>query len=200
MLINTFEKEKIKDVLLNDGVIAFVTDTVWGLGCIPESEIAVEKIYGIKHRDKTKPLILMSGEIYPLLKYVSPLSKTAHMLIKKYFPGALTIVVSKSDLTYEYITSKKSTVGIRVPDNELFAEICSCAPSKVLATTSANISSRAPALTYDEVLKDLGGSVDYIVNDYGYKASGCASTVLAVYDNDIRILREGACRINLPVI
>ena len=59
-------KNKIRNILENDGVIAFVTDTVWGLGCLPESEKAVRKIYRIKNREKEKPLILMSDDIYPL--------------------------------------------------------------------------------------------------------------------------------------
>ena len=61
-MLNDLEKKKIKKILQNDGVIAFVTDTVWGLGCLPDSEKAVKKIYDIKHRDSKKPLILMSGE------------------------------------------------------------------------------------------------------------------------------------------
>ena len=90
------EKLKIKNILQSDGVIAFVTDTVWGIGCLPESEKAVKRIYEIKHRDAKKPLILMSYDIYPLLKYVDNISKTAHKLIKQHFPGALTLVMNKS--------------------------------------------------------------------------------------------------------
>ena len=63
-------KNKIRNILENDGVIAFVTDTVWGLGCLPESEKAVRKIYRIKNREKENPLILMSDDIYPLFDYI----------------------------------------------------------------------------------------------------------------------------------
>ena len=92
-------KEQIKEVLENDGVIAYVTDTVWGLGCLPTSEKAVKKIYEIKKREAQKPLILMSNETYNLLEYVKPIPKIGCRLIKKYFPGALTLVVEKSDKT-----------------------------------------------------------------------------------------------------
>ena len=68
-MLNDLEKNKIKKILQNDGVIAFVTDTVWGLGCLPDSEKAVKKIYEIKHRDGKKPLILMSDEFYNLFDF-----------------------------------------------------------------------------------------------------------------------------------
>lgn len=190
-MLDEKEKEYIKDILLNDGVIAFVTDTVWGIGCMPDSKKAVQRIYEIKHRDIKKPLILMSNEVYPLIKYVENIPKTAHILIKNYFPGALTIVMHKSDETPDYITSGMSTVGIRVPDNRVFAEICSIVPGQVLATTSANISSCPPALTYDEAVKYVGGEVDYVVQDYGKKTHGTASTVAGVLDDTIRIFRQG---------
>ena len=113
------EKEIIQ-ILENGGVIAYVTDTVWGLGCLPNNENAVQKIYEIKKREAQKPLILMSNEVYNLIDYVEPFSKTASKLIKKYFPGALTLVVKKSKNTPDYITSNMDTVGIRIPDNEVF--------------------------------------------------------------------------------
>ena len=96
--------EKINEVLQNGGVIAYVTDTVWGLGCLPNNEEAVKKIYEIKHRDGRKPLILMSDEFYNLLDYVKqPIEKQAQKLIKQHFPGALTLVLEKSEKTPNYI-------------------------------------------------------------------------------------------------
>ena len=68
------DTKKITEILNNDGVIAFVTDTVWGIGCLPTSKKAVERIYEIKHRDTKKPLILMSDSDKYLRKYVKPLS------------------------------------------------------------------------------------------------------------------------------
>ena len=91
-----FEEKNIKEILENDGVIAFVTDTVWGLGCLPTSKKAVEKIYEIKNRDSKKPLILMSNSYENLKEYVKPQTIMAKEIIKKYFPGALTLVVNKS--------------------------------------------------------------------------------------------------------
>lgn len=185
------DTQKIKNILENDGVIAFVTDTVWGLGCLPTSKKAVERIYEIKHRDSKKPLILMSNDIEPLRKYVKPLIEKAEALVKKYFAGALTLVVEKSELTPDYITSGLNTVGIRVPDNKVFAEICSCVEGNVLATTSANLSNEPPALTYDEAVKYIGNKVDLVVEDYGEKAQGRASTVAGIFPDSIKIFRQG---------
>ena len=185
------EKSDIKNILENDGVIAFVTDTVWGLGCLPESEKAVRRIYEIKHRDPEKPLILMSHDIYPLIKYVKPISKIGQKLIKQHFPGALTLVLDKSGETPDYITSGMSTVGIRVPDNEVFSDICKSFSTQVLATTSANLSSQMPALNYEEAVEYIGKAVDYVVKPHGLSADGTASTVAGVFGDDVRIFRQG---------
>ena len=86
MYLNEKLKKKIKNILDNDGVIAFVTDTVWGLGCLPSSETAVKKIYEIKNREAQKPLILMSNSIDNLKPYVKKINPKTDELIKKYFP------------------------------------------------------------------------------------------------------------------
>ena len=149
-------KDEIKKVLENDGVIAYVTDTVWGLGCLPSSEKAVKKIYEIKKREAQKPLILMSNETYHLLNYVQIIPKIGQKLVKKYFPGALTLVVKKNpEMTPDYITSGMDTVGIRVPDNEVFKEICEIVPGHVLATTSANLSHQPSAKNYGQARENM---------------------------------------------
>ena len=194
MLIN---KDEIINVLTNGGVIAYVTDTVWGLGCLPNNESAVKKIYEIKKREAQKPLILMSNEIYPLLDYVKPIPKIGQILIKKYFPGALTIVTDKSENTPDYITSSMPTVGIRVPDNDVFREICEIIPGHVLATTSANLSHQPSAKTYEQALENMSGLADLIIEDYGYAAKGLESTVVGVMNNELRIFRQGAIHLDI---
>lgn len=191
-------REEIKKVLNNGGVIAYVTDTVWGLGCLPENEKGVKKIYEIKHREAQKPLILMSNEAYNLLEYIrQPLSKTASMLIKKYFPGALTLVVEKSLKTPDFVTSGMNTVGIRVPDNEVFKEICEIATGHVLATTSANLSHQPSAKTYEQALENMKDLADLVIPDYGYFAKGLESTVAGVFGDEIKIFRQGAIDLDL---
>lgn len=185
-------KEEIKQILENDGVIAYVTDTVWGLGCLVNSEKAVKKIYDIKKREAQKPLILMSNEAFHLLEYVKPMPKKAHILMKKYFPGALTLVLEKSDAAPDYVTSGMNTVGIRVPDNEIFRQICELAPGHVLATTSANLSHQPSAKTYEQAVENMSGLADLIIKDYGYSCAGLESTVAGVFGDDVKIFRQGA--------
>lgn len=168
-----------------------------GLGCLPNNESAVKKIYEIKKREAQKPLILMSNDIYPLLDYVKPISKIGQILIKKYFPGALTIVTDKSENTPDYITSSMPTVGIRVPDNEVFREICEIIPGHVLATTSANLSHQPSAKTYEQALENMSGLADLIIEDYGYAAKGLESTVVGVMNNELRIFRQGAIHLDI---
>jgi L-threonylcarbamoyladenylate synthase len=186
------EYEKINEILLNDGVIAFVTDTVWGLGCLPSSAVAVKKIYDIKHREAKKPLILMSDEVYNLLDYVEqPVEKNAQILIKRHFAGALTLVLKKSSKTPDYITSGMETVGIRVPDNDTFRELCRGISGRVLATTSANVSGESPALTYDEAIEYIGNKVDLVIPSYGNESGGRASTVVGFKAGAPIIFRQG---------
>lgn len=196
MYLNEKFKDKIKEILENDGVIAFVTDTVWGLGCLPNSEKAVKKIYDIKKREAQKPLILMSNEVENLLPYVKPLNEKAKELIKKHFPGALTLVFEKTDKTPHYLTSGFNTVGIRVPDNAVFKEICEITPSHVLATTSANLSHEPSAKTHEQALNYMRGKCDLIIEDFGQSAKGLESTVVLIINNDVKILRQGAISVN----
>ncbi len=183
---------RLNETLKNGGVIAFVTDTVWGLGCLPTSEKGVDKIYEIKGRDRSKPLILMSDKTENLLPYVENLSENAKILASKYFPGALTIVAEKSDKTPLYITSGKNTVGIRVPNNEFFKQLCSVTEGHVLATTSANLSNHPSSKSYDDAKNSIGNLVDIVFEDYGYKCAGMESTVVSVLDNNIKVLRQGS--------
>ena len=191
-------KEEIKRILEHDGVIAFVTDTVWGLGCLPSSEKAVKKIYEIKKREAQKPLILMSNETYNLLNYVQIIPKIGQQLVKKYFPGALTLVVKKNpETTPDYVTSGMDTVGIRVPDNEIFKAICEIAPNHVLATTSANLSHQPSAKTYEQAKENMEGLADLVIEDYGCFCKGLESTVVGVFDDEMKIFRQGAIKIEL---
>lgn len=187
--------EKLNATLKKGGIIAFVTDTVWGIGCLPDNKNAVDKIYEIKQRDTSKPLILMSDKKEYLYPYVKNVCVNAKSLMEMYFPGALTIILDKSDKTPDYLTSNKDTVGIRVPDNKVFQKLCSMIDGHVLATTSANISGQSPALNYKTALKNLGSLVDIIIEDEDEKATGEPSTVAGVFESEITIYRQGKVKI-----
>lgn len=187
----TLDVSLINKILNNGGVIAFVTDTVWGLGCLPNNKEAVEKIYEIKGRDKSKPLILMSNKEEYLFPYVKEVSEKAQELMNIHFPGALTLVLEKSDKTPYSITSDKETVGIRVPNNYLFMELCSIIDGHVLATTSANLSNEPSSKNFDEAKNSIGHLVDIVIEDFGYSCKGKESTVALVTNSEIKVLRQG---------
>lgn len=187
--------KKLNETLKNGGVVSFVTDTVWGVGCLPDSEAGVDKIYELKGRDRSKPLILMSDRFEHLRPYVKEIPSEAKNLIGKYFPGALTLIFEKSDLTPDFITSKKNTVGIRVPKNEVFKRLCGVIDGNVLATTSANLSSQPSAKNFSEAKNFIGDYVDYVFEDYGHKCEGLESTVILALDENMKVLRQGAISI-----
>ncbi len=194
-----FVKE-LNEKLHKGGVISFVTDTVWGVGCLPDNEKGVENIYELKNRDRSKPFILMSDSIEHLFPYVKNIQPNACRLIEKYFPGALTLIFEKSDKTPDFVTSFKNTAGIRVPNNPIFKRLCEVVDGHVLATTSANLSHQPPALNYDEAIKFVGAHVDYVFEDYGYHCQGLASTVALAVNDNIKVLRQGEVVINSQTI
>lgn len=182
-----------------DGLIAFPTDTVWGVGCLVENKAAVERIYSVKGRDKSKPLILLGSKIEYLLPFIETLPEKAQEIITQYLPGAVTVVLPKSNKTPDYITSGFNTIGIRIPDCPPFLELLDrTVNNHVLATTSANISGMGANKTKLEVQDSIGNEVDYILDDYGFIPKGAESTVLAVNEqNEIKIFRQGAITIEI---
>ena len=184
-----FQKE-LNETLKNGGVIAFVTDTVWGVGCLPENEAGVEKIYSLKGRDRSKPLILMSNSEENLFPYVKNIPDRAKKLMERHFPGALTLIFEKSGKTPATVTSGKNTVGIRVPNNDVFKKLCEIIDGHVLATTSANLSNQPSAKNYGQAVEFVGNSVDMVIKSYGVEAKGLESTVALAID-EIKVLRQG---------
>ena len=187
--------KKLNADLQNGGIVCFVTDTVWGIGCLPNSEKGADKIYSLKGRDRSKPLILMSNEVNNLLPFTQNISNAAKQLISDNFPGALTVITQKSDKVKPFICSGKNSIGIRVPNNTFFAELCKHIDGGVLATTSANISGQPSAKTYNQAFDYVGDEVDYIFEDYGYTCEGLESTVVLAVDENIKILRQGIIKI-----
>ena len=177
----------------DDGVIAFPTDTVYGMGCVIGNEASANKIYDIKGRDKQKPLTLLGVDFDSLERYVKYVPEKAEELIKHYWPGGLTIILPKSRYVPDYITSGLDTVGIRVPNHPVFLEVLKrCVQDKVLATTSANFSYQSEMITYDQVKEVLFDKIDYIIPEHGIISKGIASTVISITkDNKIKVLREG---------
>ena len=188
--LNEIDNSFINAELEQGAVLCFVTDTVWGLGCLPESEKGVDRIYEIKGRDRSKPLILMSDKQEYLTKYFKTIPESAKNAMDSNFPGALTVICEKSDSCPDYLTSNMNTVGIRVPNNSVFASLCNKVKRHVLATTSANKSGQPPVSSVEEALEKL--DADYIIDNEGQMPEGISSTVALFNSEGFKILRQGS--------
>lgn len=195
MKLSEENRKIINETLKKGGIVAYVTDTVWGVGCLPDNKIGVEKIYELKHRDTSKPLILMSDKVENLFPYIKNVCAKAQDYMKKFFPGALTLVFEKSEKTPNFVTSGKETVGVRVPKNEIFQKLCGIIEGHVLATTSANLSGEQPAMNYKEAVEKIGGLVDIIIEDEYEQATGEPSTVAMVTEDNTIVFRQGKIKL-----
>ena len=194
LILSQNSRQKIASALADGGVIAYPTDTVWGLGADPDNEKAVKKIYELKKRDGNKPLILMASCFEYLKPYIKELSDEEERMFKKYSPGALTLITKKSSKTPDYMTSGFDTVGIRIPKHPVFAEVADLAPNKVLATTSANLSTQPSALKKEDVINYFGDNLNFVTNDFGYYAENLESTIIR-YEDGWHVLRQGVVKI-----
>lgn len=174
-----------------DSVFGFETDTVWGIGCSIESEAAVNKIYEIKGRDRTKPLILMSNNITSLLRYVEEPCELAFDTMVKYFPGKLTVILKKSKHCPDYICEGYDTVGIRVPNNRNFWLLCAQIEGSVLATTSLNFSGEPPCLNYEEACEKFGNICKIMHPQKPALLTNEPSTIVDFTGIEPKILRQG---------
>lgn len=190
---NTIIKE-IKAILDNDGLIIIPTDTVYGIACNAFSDYAIEKLFQVKKRDRNKPINVLSDSIEKLKIVVKEFNEVENKLIKKFFPGALTIICQKRDNISNLLTANLKTIGIRIPNNDIALKILASYPYP-LAVTSANISGEKTDTNIKELISDFADNVDIFI-DGGY-ISNLASTIVKTDNNYITVLRQGDVVINL---
>lgn len=180
----------LKELLKKDikgKVICFPTDTVYGVGALINDDEAIKKIYYLKHRDISKPLAVLTGTDN-IDMYVKEIDEYAKELMKKYWPGALTIIFEKSDVISNLITSNKNTVGLRMPNSKIALEILK--KFGLMATTSVNISGSKPLNNVEEIIKNFSNEIDYLVIDME-NTSNVSSTVIDVSNKPYKIIRQG---------
>jgi L-threonylcarbamoyladenylate synthase len=170
----------------NGGVVIFPTDTVYGIGCDPYDEDAVERIYELKNRDKTKPLPIL-GYSKQILEDIVEFDEITNKITEKFWPGRLTIVLPLKDGKLKGLSSGTNTLAVRVPNNKCaLAFLKKC---KLLVGTSANISGKKP-FTNPQDIKNEILDCDIFLNDGIIHSSG-ASTIIKIEDKEIKILRSG---------
>lgn len=179
--------KKVVDVLKKDGVVAVPTETVYGLIARASSEKGVDKIFDIKKRDKVKVLPCFVKDIETAKKLFKNLPEYAENMMKKYWPGPLTLVALASEHAPRACISEEGKIGIRIPNTVFLLELLK-AVDEPLASTSANISGEPPIKTGKAVSEVLGKELDFIVDG---EAGNIPSTVVDVSSERPLILRKG---------
>jgi len=174
-------------VIQAGGVVAFPTDTVYGIGVSAFNRKAIEKIYDVKGRSHLKAIPILVGDAEDSAQITPPIPLYIQQIIDNFWPGALTLVLPLLPELPGNL-SPWPTVGLRLPDHDQVRRLLR--KTGPLAVTSANLSSEPSALTADEVLQQLEGRIDLIL-DGGPVAGGQASTVLDCSGEKLKILREG---------
>lgn len=187
------ERYEAKDIemvanLLKEGkVVAFPTDTVYGLGVIYENEEALNALKKSKGRPENKPIPTMVSN-FRQMEEIAYLDESARKLAEEFMPGGFTMILKKKEELPAYLTNGFDTVGIRMPDDDVVLHLIDLC-EKPLLVTSANLSGEEPGETAEEVLAQLDGRIDAIV--VGEPGSSKASTIVDMSTDTLRIVREG---------
>ena len=171
------------------GLVAFPTETVYGLGANALDEAAVAKIFSAKGRPANDPLIVHIKRFEQLRLVARDIPARAQELCQRYWPGPLTLVLKKAERIPENLTAGLDTVAVRMPDHEVALALLRAANAPI-AAPSANLFSRPSPTSAQHVLDDLGDLVD-VVLDGGPTPIGVESTILSLMDDEPRILRPG---------
>jgi L-threonylcarbamoyladenylate synthase len=180
--------EKGVAILKKGGVVAFPTDTVYGLGASIATDSAVEKVYRIKERPRHMALPLLLADLAQLEQAAVSIPASARLLADKFWPGPLTLVLLKSNAVSD-IVSRDKTIAVRIPDHPIPTALARGIGTAIIGT-SANLSGQPSALTTAEARSQLGANVDLIID--GDCPGGMESTVIDLSGETPVILREGA--------
>ncbi|BDU72608.1 L-threonylcarbamoyladenylate synthase [Mesoterricola silvestris] len=180
--------EQVAEVLSRDGVIAYPTDTLYGLGCLVSRKKAVDRIQAMKGRDPKKPMSILCSDMEMLCRYTRHLDTPTFRILKQMFPGPYTAVLPCSREVPRHLQSKR-TVGLRIPDHTFCRAIARLVGEPII-TTSCNVSGEEPLTTSWEIQEALGHLLDLVV-DCGDPA-GLASTVVDLTGDEPVLLRQGA--------
>ncbi len=176
-------------ILQRGGVIAFPTDTVYGIGASLQHPAALQRIYDLKgrHPDKPLPILISRAAVIDDLRpdVDERLIEQAH----QFWPGALTVVLPAADHLPSEVKAPDNTIGVRLPNHSIPLTIAEHAGGAI-AATSANLSGQSPAIAAAEIRETVGSALDLVL-DGGFAPQENPSTVIRVVDGEIVVLREG---------
>jgi L-threonylcarbamoyladenylate synthase len=182
--------DRALEVLRSGGLVAFPTDTVYGVAAMMHDEAGIERLFEAKGREAGKAIAVLLGDTKQIDWVATGLTGNSYHLAQVFWPGALTLVVKRrSELPNNL--SPTPTIGVRMPDHKFARALLRNAGP--LATTSANLSGRANPLTAQDVLEQLGGRIELVL-DGGKTPGGVPSTVIDCTVEPPAVLRLGAIR------
>jgi len=199
MKVLKLKRNNIDDVLsecvqaLNEGkVVAFPTETFYGLGVKYDNEEALRRLYKIKNRPLEKAMPLIIGDISLVEKVAEPLSTLEKEIMQRYWPGPLTIILKAKDGLSEYLTAGTGKVALRIPGESFGLELAKKAGFPITAT-SANPSGSPPADSAEMILKYFATEIDILV-DGGRTRGYEPSTIVEVVGGQIKLIRKGVIK------
>lgn len=175
------------DILNRCGLVAFPTDTVYGLAARAFDEKCIERLYVVKGRNHAKAIALLISKIEQLDQVAVEIPETARELAANFWPGPLTLVLKRHPSLPD-ILSTDETIGVRIPDHPVALALMNV--TGPLAVTSANLSGQEPTCTAKEVLEQLNQRI-HLILDGGTSPCGLPSTVVDCLTPEIKILRPG---------
>jgi L-threonylcarbamoyladenylate synthase len=178
---------KALELLQKGALVAFPTDTVYGLGADAHNPQAIERLYQAKGREASKAIAILIGSMADLAQVARHMPEVAQRLVEAFWPGPLTVIVERLPDLPENL-SPLPTIGVRMPDHPVALALLNA--SGPLAVTSANLSNAPNTTSSEEVLDQLGGRIRLIL-DGGRTSGGVPSTVVDCTQPELRILRPG---------
>lgn len=186
------EPRKIKqvaEVLANGGIIAYPTDTYYGIGCDLFNKESIEKIYQLKRRSPHQPFSFICSDLKNISEYAQ-VTNYAYKTMKRLLPGPYTFILEGSRLVPKIMLTKRQTVGIRVPDNALCLAIVQELGHPVISTSATDPETSDVLHTPQEIKEKLGHALALIIDGGGI--SGKPSSVISLIDDVPDVLREGS--------
>lgn len=181
---------RCREVISSGGIIVYPTDTFYGLGADPRNPVAVKKLYSIKGRQEDQPILLLIPDQIVVKDWAAEITLQAEQLMKKFWPGPLTLVFkAKGDVIPE-LTAGTNAIGLRVPGSALTRQLLAYLGG-ALTGTSANISGGRSMETAEGAGETIGDRVDLVL-DGGRTAGGRPSTVVDARTDQPKVIREGA--------
>ena len=180
--------ERIVDVLQKDGVIAYPTDTLFGLGCLASRKKAHERILAIKGRDGKRPMSILCSDLEMLCRYTRHLETPTFRILKQLLPGPYTVVLPASREVPRHLQNKQ-TAGLRIPNHSFCIALTKLLGEPII-TTSCQKKGEPPMQTAWEIDDELGQTLDLVIESGVPEGNG--STILDFTSDPVAVLREGA--------